>query len=58
MVESARKLADGDALDIEGLVDVLTLKDNWADGEGDPAIALDRLAKDTVSRRNTTKRGI
>ena len=37
------------ALDVESLVDVLTLKDNAGVSAGDPAVALDRLVKDDVS---------
>lgn len=47
--EQAQQLVNGAALDIEGLVDVLTLKDNGGASSRDAATALDRLVKDTVS---------
>lgn len=47
----AGQLVDGQALDIEGLVDVLTLKDNRGPSTEDPVIALDRLIRDTVSHK-------
>jgi nuclear pore complex protein Nup133 len=48
-IDLASTLANGDAVDIEGLVDLLTLKANHGDGEsGDPATALERLWKDQV----------
>ncbi|KAL1411896.1 hypothetical protein Q8F55_002882 [Vanrija albida] len=40
------RLLAGDALDVEGLVDVLTLKDNIGGRERDAAIALERLVAD------------
>ncbi|TXT07474.1 hypothetical protein VHUM_03194 [Vanrija humicola] len=42
------RLLAGDALDVEGLVDVLTLKDNIGGRERDAAIALERLVADTA----------
>ncbi|KAK4686173.1 hypothetical protein P7C73_g3957, partial [Tremellales sp. Uapishka_1] len=42
----ARRLVDGAALDVESLIDVLTLKDNRGVSSGDAAIALDRLMRD------------
>ena len=45
----ARKLQAGHALDIEDLVDVLTLKDNRGESAGDPVVALGRLVGDRVS---------
>lgn len=42
-------LVHGTVLDLEGLVDILTLKDNDGEAIGDPVIALDRLVRDTVS---------
>lgn len=45
-----RRLVNGEALDVEGLVDVLTLKDNVDErGRDDPSLALNRLRADTVS---------
>ncbi|ORY21434.1 Non-repetitive/WGA-negative nucleoporin C-terminal-domain-containing protein, partial [Naematelia encephala] len=44
----AEDLIEGKALDIEGLVDVLTLKDNMGAESGDCAVALERLIRDTV----------
>lgn len=50
VTDLARRLVDGQALDIEGLVDVLTLKDNAGEEERrHPGIALDRLRGDSVS---------
>lgn len=46
MTTLATSLFFGDALDIEGLNDVLTLKDNQGTQAGDAAVALERLAKD------------
>ncbi|WWD16353.1 hypothetical protein CI109_100779 [Kwoniella shandongensis] len=40
-----QELVDGKGLDLEGLIDVLTLKDNY-ERVGDAAIALDRLVRD------------
>jgi len=45
----AGQLIDGQALDLEELIDVLTLKDNRGSSVNDPATALDRLIRDTVS---------
>lgn len=45
-VELAQHLLDGRALNVEGFVDVLTLKTNHGDWAADPAAALDRLVKD------------
>lgn len=45
----AHQLIDGIALDVEGLMDVLTLKGNVGESSGDAATALDRLVKDSVS---------
>nr|XP_019048984.1 hypothetical protein I302_02764 [Kwoniella bestiolae CBS 10118]OCF27914.1 hypothetical protein I302_02764 [Kwoniella bestiolae CBS 10118] len=41
----AQELLDGSALDLEGLMDVLTLKDNF-ERTGDAALALERLVGD------------
>ena len=41
-------LVEGKALDVEGSVDVLTLKDNRDDGFRDGAVALDQLVRDKV----------
>jgi nuclear pore complex protein Nup133 len=46
---SAGRLIDGQALNLEDLIDVLTLKDNRGQSVNDPVIALDRLVRDTVS---------
>ncbi|OCF44072.1 hypothetical protein I317_02025 [Kwoniella heveanensis CBS 569] len=46
-VELAQRLIDGGALDLEDLVDVLTLKDNH-ERTDDAAIALERLLRDTT----------
>jgi hypothetical protein len=54
-VTLAQQLVNGSALDIEGLVDVLTLKDIQAMEGGDAVVALDRLFKDTVSGRVMVK---
>lgn len=48
-VHFAQQLVDGWALDTEGLVDVLTLKDNMSGSSRDPIIALEKLYRDTVS---------
>jgi hypothetical protein len=48
-VDFAQRLVDGWALDTEGLVDVLTLKDNESGSSRDPIIALEKLVRDTVS---------
>ena len=45
----AERIVDRNVVDVEGLVDVLTIKDNFGTSGMDPAIALDRLAKDIVS---------
>lgn len=46
----AGRLVSGEALDIEGLADVLTLKDNLDErGRGDPCMALQKLRSDKVS---------
>lgn len=47
----ARQLSNGEALDVEGLIDVLTLKDNKGEEDVDAAWALDKLAKTSVSRQ-------
>lgn len=47
-VDLAQQLANGTALDVESLVDVLTLKDNVGISSRDAATALDRLMKDQV----------
>jgi hypothetical protein len=44
----AQELLDGQALDAEGLIDVLTLKDNHGDAARDPTIALNRLTREVV----------
>ncbi|WVQ93625.1 hypothetical protein IAU59_000701 [Kwoniella sp. CBS 9459] len=46
-VELAQQLINGAALDLESLVDVLTLKDNYERSD-DAAIALERLLHDTT----------
>ncbi|WVF65992.1 hypothetical protein IAT40_000730 [Kwoniella sp. CBS 6097] len=46
-VDLAQQLIDGHALDLEGLVDVLTLKDNFERSD-DAAIALGRLLQDNT----------
>ncbi|KAK8861724.1 hypothetical protein IAR55_002547 [Kwoniella newhampshirensis] len=46
-LNDAQELVEGKALDIEGLIDVLTLKDNF-ERVGDAAIALHRLVKDAT----------
>ncbi len=51
---SAQKLIDGQALGIEDLIDVLTLKDNDGESARDSAVALDRLSRDQVSRNQWT----
>jgi hypothetical protein len=48
-VDLAQQLVGGIALDIEGLVDVLTLKNNVGLTSGDAATALRRLVKDIVN---------
>lgn len=45
----AERVVNRTVVDVESLVDVLTLKDNFGTSGMDPAIALDRLAKDIVS---------
>lgn len=50
-VETAQQLVDGSALDIEDLVDVLTMKDNDGENGLDPVIALERLVRDAVRYR-------
>lgn len=50
-VSLAQRVVAGEALEIEDLVDVLTLKDNRSEKGGDGAVALDRLVRDSVSRR-------
>lgn len=45
-----QRLIDGESLDLEDLIDVLTLKDNTGISVSDSTIALDRLVKDEVSR--------
>lgn len=44
-----QRLIDGESLDLEDLIDVLTLKDNTGISVSDSTIALDRLVKDEVS---------
>ncbi|GFZ42387.1 hypothetical protein JCM24511_00102, partial [Saitozyma sp. JCM 24511] len=46
-VSLAQRVVAGEALEIEDLVDVLTLKDNRAEEGGDGAVALDRLVRDS-----------
>jgi hypothetical protein len=46
LTELEDRLRDGVGLDVESMLDVLTLGDA---GYADPVIALDRLRKDTVS---------
>lgn len=48
-VDLAQDLVNGHALDLEGLVDILTLKDNRAESVNDGIIALNRLVRDSVS---------
>jgi nuclear pore complex protein Nup133 len=50
-VSLAQRVVAGEALEIEDLVDVLTLKDNRAEEGGDGAVALDRLVRDSVRRQ-------
>lgn len=50
-IDLAKSLAAGQALDIEDLIDVLTLKDNRGDFANDPTVALGRLINDTVRIR-------
>ena len=45
----AQQLAQGKALNVEGLIDLLTLKKSNEEARADAAIALDRLVKDVVS---------
>lgn len=45
-----QRLIDGESLNLEDLIDVLTLKDNTGISVSDSTIALDRLVKDEVSR--------
>ena len=44
-----RLLGNGETLDPEDLIDLLSMKENTGSSVGDPAIALDRLVKDAVS---------
>ncbi|RXK40460.1 hypothetical protein M231_02293 [Tremella mesenterica] len=44
-IDLGRRLLEGKALDVEGLIDALTLKDNHGSSAGDSAVALDRLTK-------------
>ena len=45
----AQQLVEGYALDTEGLVDVLTMKNSVGSSSKDPVIALEKLYRDTVS---------
>ena len=56
-VNFSRQLCDGITLDLEALIDVLTLKDNIGESAVDAATALDRLYKDTV-RLQSLHRGL
>lgn len=54
-VEMAQQLVDGYALDTEGLVDVLTLKNDVGPAVKDPVIALEKLVRDTVGLTNYSR---
>ena len=46
LLDLGQALLDGTALDLEGVIDVLSLKDNGGTFAADFAIALDRLTRD------------
>ena len=57
LVEYGQRLLDGDALDLEAFVDVLTVKDNQGEFIMDYATALERLTADSVRHSSCAKSG-
>ncbi|EIW66527.1 hypothetical protein TREMEDRAFT_74725 [Tremella mesenterica DSM 1558] len=57
-IDLGRRLLEGKALDVEGLIDALTLKDNHGSSAGDSAVALDRLTKSSEMTQSHLRRDL